>query len=131
MQPALKACPTCGQDTVAELGLRDYSRWLSPVLPGRIGGTDLDCVLDQSSTGRMLVQEYKQGNQRLPMGQRLLFKGLVEKGFDVWVVWEYSNHVKVGAVDLTGEVRFMEQMSTTQLAAKTRAWWYDGLTQAP
>jgi hypothetical protein len=130
-QPPLLACPTCGTAVEdANLGLRDYSRWLTPVLPGQLGATDLDLVLDQAKTGRILVIEFKEANKRLGLGQRLLFKRLVQRGFDVWVVWQYSNkEVMVGAVDSTGNVRFLEKMSEAKLAQRVKNWWYDGLEE--
>lgn len=130
-QPDLRACPTCSQTlTQADLGMRDYSRWLNPILPGKLGGTDIDCVLDQASTGRMLMFEFKEGNKPLGVGQRLLFTALKKRNIDVWVVWgPYDDgHVKVGEMDTTGQVRFTEDMPPAKLGAKVKAWWYDGLT---
>ena len=127
-QPAVRACPTCRTPVdVAALGHRDYSRWLENVLPGKVSGSDLDFVLDQASTGRMLVIEFKEQNKRLGAGQRILFQQLVKKGIEVWVAWEYDAKVRVGVFDATGQVRFLEELNDAAFAAKVRGWWYDGL----
>lgn len=127
-QPELKACPTCGEDTVKELGLRDYSRWVNPLLPGKLGGSDVDFILDQAGTGRILVMEYKEGQKRLGVGQRLMLTALKHKGIDVWVVWEFTSqgYVLAGELDDTGEVRFTEKLTPHELGLKTKAWWYSG-----
>lgn len=113
-----------------DLGLRDYMSWLPPgVLPGKVSGSDVDFMLEQSQTGRILVHEYKEGNKPLGLGQRLLLKGLISKGIDVWVVWERNDGgLLAGEMDDTGEVRFTQEMTKAELAAKVKGWWYDGLT---
>lgn len=128
-QAPLLACPTCGTKVEqTHLGLRDYSRWLSPFLPGKVGGSDIDLVLEQSSTGRMLFVEFKEHGKRLGIGQRMMFQAFRHKGIDVWVVWEYSDGtVRAGEMDMTGEVRFTEKLTPQQLGAKVKSWWYDGL----
>jgi hypothetical protein len=126
----LRACPTCGGEvSEQQLGLRDYSRWLAGVLPGRVSGSDLDCVVEQSATGRMLVLEFKPRGMRLPVGQRLLLRALRQRNITVWVCWEdlQDGHVEVGELDETGEVRFIERMTARQLARQVKAWWADGL----
>lgn len=129
-QDALRACPTCGTK-VAEttLGLRDYSRWLADQLPGRVSGSDIDAVVEQSSTGRVLFMEMKPEGVRLPTGQRLLLRSMCRKGIDVWVVWEEKDgvHVQVGTMDPTGEVRFVQRMTVRQLGMRVKRWWNDGL----
>lgn len=133
-QPPLRACPTCATPvSQTQLGMRDYSRWLVGVLPGKVSGSDIDFLLDQSSTGRMLALEFKAGNKPLGLGQRLLFQQLVDKGVEVWCVWEYQNakgetdRVKVGVLDALGQVRFMQEITPAQLASQIKAWWNDGL----
>lgn len=130
-QPALLECPTCGTPaSKTQLGLRDYSRWLNPILPGKVGGSDLDCVLHQQSTDRILVLEFKEANKRLSVGQRLLLTALVQRpNVEVWVAWQYSDGtVRVGALDTTGDVRFTEKMTDAAFGAKVREWWYAGQT---
>ena len=69
----LRACPTCSTKVSAvQMGLRDYSSWLAEHMPGRVSGADIDCVLEQSRTGRVLFFEFKRKGQQLPTGQRLL-----------------------------------------------------------
>jgi hypothetical protein len=133
-QPALRACPTCATPvSAAKLGMRDYSHWLDGVLPGKVSGSDVDFILDQASTGRVLAIEFKEGNKRLGVGQRLLFKQLLSRGIEVWVAWEYQDangeteHVLAGQFTDSGEVTFMEKLTPAQFASKVKAWWYSGL----
>lgn len=124
----LRACPTCGTEVAeAKLGMRDYSRWLSSVLPGRVSGSDVDTVLEQAKTGRMLAIEFKRKGQLLPTGQRLLLKALVKRGVDVWVAWEETEHVEVGVMTDDGEVLFVQRLTIRQFGQKARAWWDAGL----
>jgi hypothetical protein len=82
----LRACPTCGTAIGdLDLGLRDFSTWLD--LPGRVGGSDIDCIIEQSHTGRALALEFKP-SKWVPKGQALLFDRLCAAGFDVWIVAE-------------------------------------------
>lgn len=128
----LRACPTCGTKNKGEnaknLGLRDYS-WFSAQLPGRVGASDLDAVVDQRSSGRVLIHEYKPKGVALPLGQRLLLRRFVELGCDVWVIWEdtKTDTVQVGDMSKEGEVLFIEDMSKNQLGAKVKTWWNLGL----
>lgn len=131
-QAALMECPTCKTPTSqATLGMRDYSRWLKNVLPGKIGLADVDGVLQQESTGRMLMLEFKEANKRLGIGQRLLLRALKRKGIDVWVIWEYPSKgvVRAGAMDEQGEVHFLEELTEAELGAKVEAWWWAGFEQ--
>lgn len=124
----LRGCPTCGTKVSdVQMGLRDYSGWLSEHLPGRVSGADIDCVLEQSRTGRVLFFEFKRKGQTLPTGQRLLLRAMVRKGIDVWVVWEDSTHVECGTLDENGEVLFVERMTKGALGRKARKWWNAGL----
>lgn len=129
-QEPLRGCPTCKTPvTKAALGLRDYSRWLDGMLPGKVSASDLDFVLEQAATGRMLIQEFKEGSQPLGMGQRLLLKALVKMGADVWVVNDLgAKGVKVGVLSAEGVVRFTQTMTPAQLAGKVKEWWWDGLS---
>jgi len=124
----LRACPTCRTKVAeAQLGLHDYSRWLVDYLPGRVSGSDIDCVVEQSKTGRMLFIEFKRKGELLPVGQRLLLKACVKRGIDVWVGWETDTHVEVGAMDATGEVLLVDNMTHKQLGLKVKRWWNAGL----
>ena len=126
----LRACPTCGSKcTEDQLGLRDYSRWLANVLPGRVSGSDIDSVIEQSKTGRMLFIEFKPLGAPLPTGQRLLLRACVRLGIDVWVAWEdFKGHVEVGVMNREGEVLFVQKLTNRQLGMKARAWWNAGLS---
>ena len=124
----LRGCPTCRTKvSEAQLGLHDYSRWLADYLPGRVSGSDIDCVVEQSKTGRMLFIEFKRKGELLPVGQRLLLKACVKRGIDVWVAWETDTHVEVGAMDVTGEVLLVDNMTHKQLGLKVKRWWNAGL----
>lgn len=130
---ALRACPTCGTEVRhTKLGLRDYSRWLNEVLPGRVGGSDIDSVVEQNRTGRVLFMEFKPEGVSLPVGQRLLLRTMVKKGIDVWCVWEEKDgvHAQAGTMDETGEVRFVQRMTIRQLGMRVKRWWNDGLEDA-
>jgi len=127
-QDALRGCPTCGTKVAeTKLGLRDYSSWLADELPGRVSGADIDCVVEQSKTGRVLFIEFKRKGQILPTGQRLLLKRMAQLGIDVWVAWESDTHVEVGTLTAEGEVLFVQEMTKASLGRKVRKWWNLGL----
>lgn len=123
----LRGCPTCATPVdQTKLGLRDYSTWLSDVLPGRASGSDIDCVVEQSKTGRILLLEFKPPGGKLPMGQRIMLRAFARKGMDVWIVWEFSDHVEAGVLDTTGEVQFVESLSIDGLRDRVARWWRAG-----
>lgn len=129
----LRGCPTCGcKDHVEHLGMRDYSRWLSGLLPGRVSGSDIDCVIEQSRTNRVLFMEFKPLGVYLPTGQRLLLRAMARRDIDVWVVWEDNDgeHVEVGAMDKTGEVPFVERMTIAKFERRVTSWWRQGYEAA-
>lgn len=136
-QPALLACPTCGTPaSKLDLGLRDYSRWLNNVLPGKLGGTDIDLALHQEASDRVLLVEFKEPNKRLNTGQRLLLRSVLQADkpkFDVWVAWgPYADgSYKVGPMDKAGETPFLQKMTEGELGSKVKGWWYAGLSQNP
>lgn len=124
----LRGCPTCGSkvDTV-DLGLRDF-RWLNESLPGKVGAMDLDCVLTQWKTGRMLVIETKPKGVYIPTGERLTFSTLVKAGYDVWIVWDQNDgNVMVGPCNDKGLPFQRELMSVSDAAAMVAAWWSEGV----
>lgn len=127
----LRGCPTCGTPvSETALGLRDYSRWLADALPGRASGSDIDCVIEQSKTGRILIMEFKPPGAKLPMGQRIMLRAFARKGCDVWVIWEFADHVEAGVLDATGEVQFVQSMSTDELRNRVTVWWRAGFDEA-
>jgi len=126
---ALRGCPTCRTKVDGTLlGLRDYSTWLSDALPGKVGASDLDAVLEQSKSGRILIMEFKPLSEGLPTGQTMLLKAFVLKGCEVWVCWEHGDnrHVSVGSMSKDGRVNFIKKMTRTKLKQLVKAWWDDG-----
>lgn len=125
---ALRKCPTCLTPVKElDLGLKNY-RWLRDALPGRVGLADLDGVLEQAATGRVLVFEFKPAGASIPLGQRLLLKRFVRFGCDVWVIWEGREDThEVGAMDRAGNVPFVAKVSTQGLRQRVREWWQTGL----
>ena len=77
----LRKCPTCGQEA-PDLGLRDYSTWAFDALPGRMGGSDIDRVVERH--GNFLAWEFKP-NKYVPTGQRIMFDALATQLN--WVVY--------------------------------------------
>jgi hypothetical protein len=116
-----------------DLGLRDYSRWLNNVLPGKVGGSDIDLALHQESSDRVLFVEYKEPNKRLSVGQRLLLRAMKKRGIEVWVAWgPYKDGTyKAGPMDDAGETPFLQVLSEAELGAKVRQWWYSGMSPQP
>jgi len=126
-QPPLRTCPLCGSAYDAEkLGLRDYS-WLTDTIPG---ASDVDFVVEQQSTGRLLAAEFKSEGERLPKGQRLLLKTLVRKGCDVWVCWQLHNgRIQRYVMNGTGNFGSMVVLTRQQFSKQVHAWWAEGLAQ--
>lgn len=127
-QGILRGCPTCGTKVSdVEMGLRDY-RWVNDALPGKVGGMDVDFVLNQSRTDRTLIFEFKPKNAYISMGHRLTFRDMVRRGVDVWIAWDQGDGtVKVGAVDRHGKTPFIEHMPIAKLRTQVRSWWNEGL----
>ena len=127
-QDALRSCPTCGTKvSKTKLGLRDYSRWLAGVLPGRASGSDIDCVVEHNATGDMLFIEFKPEGVALPVGQRILLTAAVQRGIDVIVAWEDGEGgVQWGWLDPNGEVGDIETTDESGFGLVVRDYW-DGL----
>lgn len=116
-------CPVClNRASVDDLGMRDY-RWVSPFLPGRVAPMDMDFLLEKN--GEFLVLEFKPKTGALGMGTRISYKALVRSGlFDVWVVWEESEHSVVMAVmDKRGELLAPTVYTKDELAQKVADWY--------
>jgi len=80
----LRGCYACGTKvTPLQLGLREYG-WISPKLPGKVGPTDIDFMLERN--GDFLALEFKPSGVRPGRGQQITFNAMRDKGFDVWVV---------------------------------------------
>lgn len=134
---ALHSCPVCGTEGAVP-GLRDYSKWLFDLLPGRVGASDIDCVLDQGFSGRALALEFKP-SKYIPRGQARLFDRLLAGGFDVWVVVDKDLETvfEEGAMKLKGDVTMCiyqpeqqvqtwKQVSIGEFRHAVRAWWDQG-----
>lgn len=128
-EEALRTCPTCGTpvDEARAIGLRDY-RWLSDLLPGRVGPMDIDAVVHQARSGRLLVFEFKAPRESLGLGVRLTLAHLVRAGADVWVTWGPYNDgtYDVGSMDRYGQVVFVQRMELEGLRKRVREWWARG-----
>ena len=127
-EQALHVCPLCHTPVKdGQLGLRDYRR-LTALLPDRVGATDLDFVLEQNSSGRVLVIEFKPAGERVGLGQRLTLRRLVRAGFDVWVVWEKkgTDSVAAAVVDRSGNTAFIAPSTVDGHAKAIRDWWSAG-----
>lgn len=127
----LRGCPTCGTKVDdAHLGLRDF-RWVNEYLPGRLGMMDIDGCLTQAKTGRVLMMELKPKGAFISTGARLTFQLFVQRGFDVWIVWDQGDGmVERAKVDKAGTLRRTERMSRNRLARMVQDWWNQGLEEA-
>lgn len=125
---ALRECPTCATPVseAVNLGLRDFS-WVNSHLPGKLGFMDVDGMLHQAQTGRILVLELKPRGARISRGARLTFDHLVSIGFDVWYVWDLG----AGLVDVSpatpGGWVTPERLTRDELADDIAGWWEEGL----
>lgn len=122
----LRKCPTCGGNA-KDVGLRDY-QWLNEKLPGKVGGMDIDMVLERK--GHYLGLEFKPKGGRVELGPRITFKGLVRSGiWDIWVVWDHGDdshgihHVEVGALDRKGDIPFVEKMPLSKFITRITDWY--------
>ncbi len=112
----LRGCPTCGTKvTETALGLRDYS-WVNPLLPGRVGGMDLDFLLERR--GKVLVLEFKPAGVRPTKGQAMTFRTLRKLGVEVWLVQGDGPMVDVDFGD-----GLVSHLPVSELAAETVRWY--------
>lgn len=82
-EESLSKCPVCGQELNEDtIGPRDYSTWAFAHLPKRMGGTDVDRVVERH--GHFLAWEFKP-NKYIPTGQRIFFNALAKQG--QWTVY--------------------------------------------
>lgn len=121
----LRSCPLC-QRTLegVNIGARDY-RGVNALLPNRIGGTDVDLVLQQNGTDRMLVVEFKPSIAPLMKGQRDTLAWFARKGADVWVVCdtEYPTKVQLASLDGKGVLSDWRTMSAVRYHQLVADWW--------
>lgn len=115
------------------MGLRDYV-WLEDVLPARCGATDIDMVVEQHSTGRVAMLEFKP-TKYVPRGQGMAFDTFVRLGVDLYIVVDRNadkDEYLVGqwVRDVTpqgGAVVNWYTMSLTELRVMMAAWWNAGI----
>jgi hypothetical protein len=123
----LRGCPTCGTKVAdVDIGLRDF-RWVNEYLPGKVGGMDIDFMLTQSKTDRVLLLEMKPAGARISVGARLTFQTLIHLGADVMVVWDQGD----GNVDwcwlgAQAELGAIAVCTQDELAARIKTWWEAG-----
>ncbi len=125
----LRECPVCETplDKAVNLGLRDFN-WVNEELPGKIGLMDLDGVLSQASTGRMLVLELKPKGALVSRGARIAFGTLVKSGFDVWIVWDLGKgRVKLGECNDKGWPQNVRELTRKRAAKLVVNWWLEGV----
>ena len=125
--PRLRGCPTCStpiEQASTSLGLRDY-RWVSKHLPGKVNPSDIDAVLERND--HFLLMEYKSPGAPVHMGQRIMLKRLVRRGFDVWVVWgdqaDDDSPVQVGVMTERGDFDEVHDMTAAELGRAVAAWF--------
>lgn len=124
----LRGCPVCGTKVEkAQLALRDFS-WVNESLPGKLGGMDVDFVLSQFKTGRVLHIEMKPTGVPISLGAKMTYAVYRRHGLDAWAVWgpdEYGR-VERGYFDTAGKVRSIEQMPVSLFAEEVALWWAAG-----
>lgn len=126
VEQKLRKCPTCGGETDG-IGLRDY-QWVNDQLPGKVGGMDIDMVIERK--GHYLGFEFKPKGASIGLGPRITFKGLVRTGiWTQWMVWDHGeddngvHHVEVGALDRKGDIPFVEKMTLAKLVTRITDWY--------
>lgn len=127
----LRGCPVCGTKVSdVDLGLRDF-RWLNEALPGKLGGMDVDFVLSQSKTGRVLHIEMKPPGARISFGARLTYAVYVKDGYDCWAAWgpDSEGNVQRGVFDKAGRVQRVVTMTQDEFSEDVALWWECGLVE--
>jgi len=124
----LRGCPVCGTPVAeAALGLRDY-RWVNEALGNKLGLMDIDGVLSQAGTGRVLMLELKPRGARISTGARLTFALFVKAGFDCWVLWDQENgRVKLAELNDKGRPINFKDMTIKRAATLVKRWWDEGV----
>lgn len=129
----LRRCPTCGQKVDGRSlrqKVRDY-RWLTALLPGNVGACDGDAIIEQHSTGRILVIEAKRANEELADGQFKMLQGLLSHGIDVWLVRQLDSRrfdvYTLGPGGFGPGVRLDEPEGLQTMVA---SWWLRGTVNA-
>jgi hypothetical protein len=125
--PPLRKCPTCSGPVTEEMGLRNYATWLQGLLPGKVGASDLDMVIEQTDTGRVLITEFKEHGSPVSLGQRLLLRRFVRMGCDVWVIHSLGgDNYAAGAMNSAGRTPFVQGMPLDELKQRVLDWWQTG-----
>lgn len=123
----LRHCPVCGTDVdKVDLGMRDWTRWIGDLLPGKIAPMDIDFMLERH--GKFLCVEFKGPGARLGVGQEITLRQLHKKGVDVWVLWEgksYGDPVQV--IVMNDKHRLapadVQVLTVAALRRKLAAWY--------
>lgn len=131
----LRECVLCRtpltEESRAAMGLRDFG-WINSELPGNVGLMDIDGVLNQYATGRILMLSMMAPHYRVSTGERLTYTLFVrDKGVDVWYLWEHTNgRVKRGVCNAMGRSGPVKEFTRKQLARLVVEWWNAGLADA-
>lgn len=119
-------CPLCQQPAPEDIV---FHADLAAKLPGRVGVTDIDNVLEKHSSGSVLVLEHKHwGDYRIDRGQALLFDTLKSMGCDVYIIFWPRGKPKVNP-QLQFKVQEWQHPSNTLilnfegLQTWIRGWW--------
>jgi hypothetical protein len=103
---------------------------VNDALPGKVGGMDVDFVINQAKTHRLLHIEQKPKGARISVGASLTYREYVRAGFDAWAMWDMQDGtVRQGFFDANGRIQDIEHMEAKQLASRVRAWWDSGLEE--
>ena len=124
----LRGCPTCGTPVEdADLKMRDF-RWVNEALPGKVGGMDIDFVVSQLKTKRVLHLELKPPGAPVSMGARMTFAVYVQLGLDAWAVWGPHDDGTVTRMrfNATGQLFDKQTMTQDELAESIASWWAAG-----
>jgi hypothetical protein len=113
------------------MGLRHYAR-VNSHLPGKVGGMDIDWILEQSKTDRLLAIEFKPSRAPLQQGQRRTLHWFKRHKADVWIVNDgkflRDGIVEVAVMEDDGFFRkWFGPMTEDQLGQRICAWWEWGL----
>jgi hypothetical protein len=92
---------------------------------------DVDFVLSQLKTRRVLHIEMKPPGGPVSMGARMTYKVYVLLGLDAWAVWGpfEDGHVERARFTKRGDLTEVESMSQDELAEDVAAWWAAGEDQ--
>lgn len=100
--------------------LRDYYSWLK--LPGNLGASDLDCVIERH--GNFLAIEMKYANTPIPKGQEIMLHALRKQGWVVLIVRTNDDErISIGRLLEYGEETMYVNVSKQQLNRVVNQWF--------